>query len=272
MYISEFSNHRIRKVTASSGVITTIAGTGQEGYSGDGGQATAALISYPVGINIDSATNVYFGVSYVVRKVDVSTGIITTVAGSGDIGYNGDNIQATAASLSFPHDVVLDSDGNLYISDYSGNRIRKVDVSTGIITTVVGTGEASSTGDGSDASLATLNVPCFSRFDSAGNFYISECDGNRVRIITNLVAASPTSTPTVYTSVAPHPTLAPRSFGKISTVAGSDLINGDGGNATSAFFTTPLGIAVDSLGILLHSHLSITLLMLNSFYRQRVHF
>ena len=252
MYIGDHYNHRIRKVTASSGVISTIAGTGQQGYNGDGGQATAAMIEFPVGINIDSAANVYFGTLYgsnVVRKVDVSTGIITTVAGSGDIGYNGDNIQATAASLSSPHDVVLDSDGNLYISDFSSNRVRKVDMSTGIITTVVGTGEASSTGDGSDASLATVNAPCFSRFDSGGNFYISECDGNRVRIITNLVAASPTSTPTVYTSVAPHPTLAPRSFGKISTVAGSDLINGDGGNATSAFFTTPVGIAVDSLGI-----------------------
>ena len=250
LYISDHYNQRIRKVTASSDVISTIAGTGIYGYSGDGGQATAAMIELTVGINIDSATNVYFvsSPSNVVRKVDVSTGIITTVAGYGSV-VNVDNIQATAAWLSRPHDVVLDSDGNLYISDYSGARIRKVDVSTGIITTVVGTGEASSTGDGSDASLATVNGPCFSRFDSAGNLYISECAGNRVRIVTNLVAASPTSTPTVYTSVAPHPTLAPRSFGKISTVAGSDLINGDGGNATSAFFTTPVGIAVDSLGI-----------------------
>ncbi len=167
-------------------MISTIAGTGTTGYAGDGGQATAATITYPAGINLDSAGNVYFGdyAAYnVIRKITVSTGIISTVAGIGNTpgGYNGDNIQATSATLYIPYDVVLDSYGNLYISDRKNNRIRKVDVSTGLIATLVGTGTDSSTGDGSAATSATLNQPCYSRFDSAGNYYISECEGARVR-------------------------------------------------------------------------------------------
>ncbi len=186
MLISDSNNHRIRKITAATSEISTIAGTGTTGYSGDGGQATTAAIRSPVGINLDSAGNVYFGdyAAYnVIRKITVSTGIISTVAGTGITsgGYNGDNLQATAATLYNPHDVVLDRSGNLYISDRANNRIRKVDVSTGVITTLVGTGTDSSTGDGDAATSATINGPCYSRFDSAGNYYISECGGARVR-------------------------------------------------------------------------------------------
>ena len=195
IYISDFTNHRVRKITVSTGVITTIAGTGTAGYAGDGGQATAAAIIYPAGINLDSAGNVYFGdyAGYnVVRKITVSTGIISTVAGvGGPGGYNGDNIQATAATLNTPYDVVLDSYDNLYISDRNNNRIRKVTVSTGLISTVLGTGTASSTGDGSAATSATLNEPCYSRFDSAGNYYISECAGARVRKVVTVTTDIP---------------------------------------------------------------------------------
>ncbi len=202
MYIGDTYNCRIRKVTTSSGAILTIAGTGSAGYSGDGGQATSANIANPCGINLDSAGNVYtseFSGYNVIRKITVSTGIISTVAGTGSAsgGYNGDNMQATAAALNSPHDVVLDSSGNLYICDSGNNRIRKVDVSTGVITTVVGTGIASSTGDGSVASSATINIPAFSRFDSFGNYYIADNSGNRVRKIITVTTEIPTSVPSV---------------------------------------------------------------------------
>jgi hypothetical protein len=146
----------------------------------------------------------YYGTSYhtynVIRKITVSTGIISTVAGTGSTsgGYNGDNIQATAATLNNPNDVVVDSSDNLYIIDRSNNRIRKVTVFTGVITTVVGTGTASSTGDGSAATSATVNSPYYCRFDSAGNFYFTE-GGNRVRkvitVSTDIPTAAPSHTP-----------------------------------------------------------------------------
>ena len=204
IYIGELFSHRIRKVTASTGVITTIAGTGTAGYSGDGGQATAANIKNPAGVNLDSTGNVYFGDCNdgrynVVRKVTVSNGVISTVAGTGSGGYNGDNIQATAATLNFPFDVVLDSSDNLYICDASNYRVRKVTASTGVITTVVGTGTASSTGDGSAATAATVNFPLYSRFDSAGNYYISDEYGNKIRkvvtVSTKIPTAAPSTTP-----------------------------------------------------------------------------
>ena len=198
MYFSDYVNNRVRKITASTGVITTIAGTGIAGFSGDGGAATAATIASPFGINLDNNLNVYFGSDYhVVRKVTVSTGIIITIAGTGSAsgGYNGDNIQATAATLYIPHDVVLDSYNNLYISDRGNNRVRKVDISTGLITTIIGTGSASSTGDGSVSTSAAVNGPCYSRFDSIGNYYVSECEGNRVRKVVTVTTDIPTTTP-----------------------------------------------------------------------------
>ncbi len=199
-YITDAGNNRIRKVSVSTAIITTYAGTGTAGYSGDGGQATAATIAHPCGINLDSSGNIYFG-DYawfnVIRKITVSTGVISTVAGTGSTsgGFSGDNIQATAATLNNPDDVVLDGYGNLYISDRGNNRIRKVDVSTGIITTVVGTGTASSTGDGSAATSAAINQPSYCRFDSAGDLYITECGGNRLRKVITVSTEIPTAAP-----------------------------------------------------------------------------
>ncbi len=201
MYIGDHYNHRVRKITASTSVITTIAGSGISGYSGDNGQATAAAIAFPYGVNLDSSLNVYFGDIYgynVIRKVTVSTGVISTVAGTGSTsgGYNGDNIQATSATLYYPIDVAFDGYNNLYITDRFNHRVRKVTVSTGLITTVVGTGTASFTGDGGAATSSTTNGPCFSRFDSSGNYYISECEGNRVRKVVTVTTDIPTVTPT----------------------------------------------------------------------------
>ncbi len=208
MYIGDYNNHRVRKITSSTSVITTVAGTGVAGFSGDNGQATAATIKYPCGINLDSAGNFYFGDQFgynVIRKVTVSTGVISTVAGTGSTSgsYNGDNIQATAATLYYPHDVALDSYNNLYICDRNNYRVRKVDVSTGVITTIIGSSTSSSTGDGGAATSATIKGACNSRFDSSGNYYITECgavsvlDGNRVRKVTTVTTDIPTATPSV---------------------------------------------------------------------------
>ncbi len=237
----------MRKITASTSVITTIAGTGTEGFNGDGGAATAALIKKPCGVNLDNSFNVYFGdcVGYnVIRKITVSTGIISTVAGNGGIGYSGDNIQATSTTLNYPNDVVLDSSGNLYIAERGNNRIRKVEVSTGVITTIVGTGTGSSTGDGSVATSATLNGPCYSRFDSAGNYYVSECEGHRVRKVITVSTDIPSIQPTYYPSLSPH------SISVITTFAGTGTAgySGDGSQATSAAVYHPTGLAIDSSG------------------------
>jgi sugar lactone lactonase YvrE len=209
---------------------------------------------YPFGVNLDSSLNVYFGdfnAYNVIRKVTISTGVISTVAGTGSTsggGYNGDNIQATAATLNIPNDVVLDSSGNLYISDRNNNRIRKVDASTGVITTIVGTGSASSTGDGGAATSATINGPCFSRFDSSGNYYISEVIGNRIRKVVTVSTEIPTSSPSVQPTY--YPSLSPHSINVISTIAGTGAASysGDNGQATSATINGPAGIAIDSSG------------------------
>lgn len=189
IYTAELFSQRIRKITASTGVISTIAGSGTGGYSGDGGQATAANIMNPAGLNLDSAGNVYFGDCNdgrynVIRKITVSSGVISTVAGTGSAGYNGDNMQATAATLNFPFDVVFDSSDNLYICDFLNNRVRKVDVLTGMISTIIGDGSASSSGDGELAVSATIHGPVYSRFDSAGNYYVTEHNGHRIRKVT----------------------------------------------------------------------------------------
>ena len=203
LFIGDHTNHRVRKIVISTGIISTVAGTGVSSYSGDNGAATSAALNKPSGISIDSNGNIYIGdySNHRVRKVTVSTGIITTVAGTGTNGYNGDNIAATSASLSNPHGVTLDSYGNLYVSDRYNHRIRKVTVSTGTITTIVGTGTASSSGDGSAATSAAINAPVYCELDIANNLYISEFNdngsGNRVRKVFTVTTDVPTSIPSV---------------------------------------------------------------------------
>ncbi len=244
-------------MAASTGIITTIAGNGVAGYSGDGGAATAAAIAYTHGVNLDKNLNVYFCAYgyHVIRKVTLSTGVISTVAGIGSTsgGFNGDNIQATSATLNSPIDVVLDSYGNMYISDRLNYRIRKVDISTGLIATVIGNGIASSTGDGAAATLATLNGPCYSRFDSSGNYYFSECgaytnDGYRVRKVITVSTDIPTTAPCLQPTH--YPSLSPNSISVISTIAGTGTASysGDNGQATSADINLASGIVLDTSG------------------------
>jgi NHL repeat len=169
LYIADAENHRIRKVD-KDGIIHTVAGTDEEGYSGDGGPATSAQLTYPLGLAFDDRGNLFVADTFSVRKIDRS-GTITTVAGTGRGGhFSGDGGPATEAKLTAA-DVALDSKGNLYIADDDNHRVRKVD-KDGIIHTVAGSGKKGHSGDGGPATKAALNEPSSIDFDGEGNLYI----------------------------------------------------------------------------------------------------
>ncbi len=209
---------------AQSRIITTVAGNGSSGYSGDGGPATSALLNFPMGVAVDSAGNLFIADdgNACIRKVSLS-GIITTVAGNGSSGYGGDGGPATSAMLHSPRGVAVDSAGNLFIADTDNYRIRKVS-SSGIITTVAGNGSSGFGGDGGPATSALLNFPRGVAVDSAGNLFIADDGDSRIRKVS--------------------------SSGIITTVAGngSSGFGGDGGPATSAQLHSPRGVALDSSG------------------------
>jgi hypothetical protein len=176
LYIADAENHRIRKVD-KEGIITTIAGTGEEGYSGDGGPVTSAKLAYPSGLVFDDRGNLYVADELSVRKIDRSR-TITTVAGTGRGGhFSGDGGPATEAKLTAA-DVALDSKGNLYIADGDNHRVRKVD-KDGIIHTVAGSGKKGHSGDRGPATKAALNEPSSIDFDGEGNLFIL-CHRNSV--------------------------------------------------------------------------------------------
>ena len=186
LYITDTQNNRIRKVN-TSGIITTIAGNGTAGFAGDNGQATAAELNGPDALAFDPAGNLYIADVANIRIRMVNTaGIISTYAGTGVAGYNADGIAATAAQLNNPCGVVVDGAGNLYIGDGNNNRIRKVTKSTGIISTIAGTGAAGFGGDGGPATAALLHLPVGMAFDANGSLYFAEATNNRIRKITNV--------------------------------------------------------------------------------------
>jgi hypothetical protein len=181
-YISETYGQRIRKVSASGG-ITTYAGTGIAGYTGDGGKASNAKIFDPIGMVFDPPGNLIFADSgnCVVRKITPG-GMISTIAGNGTCGYSGDGGKATNASLLAPWDFVYDSHGNLFISDIADEVVRRVDTS-GIITTYAGNGAAGYTGDGGPATQASLNGPSGLAMDASNNLYIADRFNHVVRSV-----------------------------------------------------------------------------------------
>jgi hypothetical protein len=184
LYIADSGNHRIRKVTAG-GIISTVAGTGTPGpaFSGDGGPATSAQLTYPLGVTLDVSGNLYIPCagSGVVRKV-TAAGIISTVAGNGVPGFSGDSGPATSAQLRLPLGVAIDGAGNLYISDLTDARIRKVNPA-GVISTLAGIGKFGFSGDGGPATSASLAAPAGLAVDGAGNLYVGDSENNRVRKI-----------------------------------------------------------------------------------------
>ncbi|MEP7362434.1 MAG: IPT/TIG domain-containing protein [Acidobacteriota bacterium] len=184
LYIADTSNSRIKKVTPA-GVTTTIAGTGTQAFTGDGGPAASAAINQPRGIMVDAAGNVYFSDmgNFRVRKIDTS-GMITTVAGSGTLGFAGDGGPATSARLNTPLGLALDGQGNLYICDSGNDRIRKVDPS-GTITTAVGNGApVEGFADGKLATATRLFAPKDVAIGPDGNLYFSDYGFNRIRKVT----------------------------------------------------------------------------------------
>ena len=222
IYIADYDNNRIRKIN-SLGIITTIAGTGVGGFSGDGGQATAAKLRQPEQVVFDASGNMYIADTGNERVRKVSTaGVITTIAGIGGTGFNGDGIPATAAQLYSPEEVALDASGNVYISDYFNNRIRKVNT-LGIISTVAGNGTGGFNGDGGQATDAQFNGPGVT-IDATGNIFIADYANHKIRMINTL--------------------------GIVNTIAGTGTagFSGDGGLATNAQIFNPWSIAIDAIG------------------------
>ena len=210
MYISDYGNNCIRKVSTTT-LISTIAGSTSASFSGDNGAATSATLNSPSGIALDSSSNVYiadYGNSRI-RKITVSTGVINTIAGTGVSSYGGDGGQATSAAVKQSHGVALDSSGNVYIADTGNFRIRKVTVSTGIISTIAGTSVAGYYDDGMDATSATLAYPTGLHVDSSVNIFIADWINNRIRKVTASGTYSPTPKPSETPSLMPTSTEPP---------------------------------------------------------------
>ena len=227
VFFSDQTNHRVRKIDASTGIITTVAGNGTGGYSGDGVPATASELFFPSGIAFDAAGDLYIAdwQNHRIRKVTMATGTITTVAGTGTGGYSGDGSAATAARFYRPSDLAFDGSGNLYISEYGNSVVRKLTKSTGVITTIAGTGVAGYAGDGGPATAAQINQPLAVNTDTAGNVYIADWRNFVVRMVS-------------------------ATTGVISTIAGNgfESYTGDGGPATDAGMSSVDGMAIDAQG------------------------
>lgn len=226
LLIADRLNNRIRRVD-TNGIITTMAGTGTRGFSGDGGAVTNAAFYQPNSISFDALGNLYIADTdnCRIRKLDTN-GVVWTVAGNGAAGYSGDNGKATNASLQYPVGVVADAVGNLFIADTGNHRIRKVDTN-GIITTIAGIGIPGFTGDGGAAEGARMAYPTGVALDAKGNLYIADQFNNRIRKV---------DTNGIITTVAGD---GPSGRGRYS---------GDGGAATNAGLFSPKGVAVDAVG------------------------
>ena len=236
LYVADAGNNVVRKIT-TGGVITTVAGTGVAGFSSDGSVATQAMLNFPDSIALDGTGNLYIADTRNNRIREVTTsGVINTVAGNGIGGFSGDSGLATDAELNEPTRVVIDVAGNLYITDMLNNRVREVNSSTGIITTLAGNGVAGYEGDGGSASSAELDNPLSLALDASGNVYISDL-GNQV-----IRAINMQTTPATLLGVPVQP-------GDIATVVGggtqSDL---QPGPSLSILLSFPTGLLTDSAG------------------------
>ena len=183
LFICEARNHCVRRIDAQTGAITTVAGTRESGYSGDGGPAAQAQLYEPYSLTVDGNGDIYVvdRLNAAVRRVDAATGTISTVAGTGEPGYNGDGIPGVEAQLREPNDVFLDGQGHLLIADIQDQRVRRLNLASGIIETFAGNGEKVRGGDGLPAAQASILGSRAVCMDSRGNTYIAEREGNGVR-------------------------------------------------------------------------------------------
>jgi hypothetical protein len=282
LYFGEARNHTVRRVDQATGVITTMAGTGAEGYSGDGGPAVEATLNQVYSLQVDTNGDIYVvdRLNSAVRKIDAVTGIITTVAGTGEPGYGGDGGPGARAQLREPNDLFLDGQGGLLIADIQDQRVRRLDLKTGIITTFAGNGEKVRGGDGGPATQAGILGARAVCMDSKGNIYISEREGNGVRKVdaNGIISTFAGTGERGYTGDG-GPALtatwgAPKAIrcdrqdniivvdtenhairridaatGTVTTIAGGHLGgNGDGGSATDAGLARPHGCGLDERG------------------------
>ena len=226
IWFCEYTGQRIRRV-AVDGTISTVAGSGKKGYSGDGGPALLASFNLPHEVRFDKAGDLYIvdlG-NHAVRKVDLKTGFISTCAGTGQPGYTGDGGAANKAQFKQPHSIQFGPEGDLYICDIGNHTIRKVDMKTGVISTFAGTGATGPTPDGAPIEGTPLKGPRSIDFDRSGNLWLATREGNQVFKF-DLKA------------------------GRIQHVAGTGKsgFSGNGGPARLADLKGPKGIAVDSKG------------------------
>lgn len=269
---ADANNERLRRIESGSLTISTVAGTGSWGFSGDGAAATAAQL-YLGGIGgdiaFDNSNNMYFS-DYFNKRIRKITpaGIISTVAGDGSTGSSGDGGPATAARVWDPLGLVTDAAGNLYIAEHRGHRIRKIDVATGNISTIAGTGTAAHTGDGGAATAADIEHPVGLIFDAAGNLFFAEYTTGSIRKITPAGVISTHATglfEPMYLDIDQVGNIFAGSedtrvyrispSGVVDTVAGNGTASptGDGGPATAAGMDQPTGVTVLANGNLLIS-------------------
>ena len=227
LYICDIDNHRVRQLDLKSGEISTVAGNGKEGYSGDGGPALEASLNQPYEVRFDGDGNMFFVEmpNHVVRRVDAKTKTISTVAGTGERGFSGDGGPATKAQLNQPHSIELDGKGFLYIADIGNHRVRRVDLASGIIETFGGMGEQAPTRSGAKLESTPLNGPRAIAFDKQGDMFLALREGNAVYRVD-------------------------MKAGTIHHIAGTGErgYSGDGGSAKMARLSGPKGIAVGPNG------------------------
>jgi sugar lactone lactonase YvrE len=228
LFFSDTFNHRIRRVDARSGAISTVAGNGEPGYAGDGGPARDASLNEPYGIAIDRAGNIFVAdrLNRRVRRIDAASGTITTLAGTGDAAYGGDGGPAARAGLAEPNGLAFDAAGrHLYITDVADHRVRIVDLAAGTIETFAGTGKGEHSGDGGPARDAGVFGARAVKLGADGTVYILERQGSSLR------AVDPAT-------------------GVITTIAGTGArgFGGDGGPALEAVFDAPKEMAIDRDG------------------------